>query len=72
MGNLTLLGYDYNKWYTENELDEITFVVFSKASPSIPEVTLNAPDFFKITSVVCFSDPNLKPFNKEQKLNQNR
>lgn len=53
--------------YVSCELDKITFVVLSKARPSIPEVTLSAPDFFKITSVVCFSDPNLKPYNKETK-----
>lgn len=43
------------------EKDKLTFVVFNKANPSIPEVSLSAPDFFTITSVVCFSDPSLKP-----------
>jgi hypothetical protein len=33
----------------------------SKANPAIPEVNCNAPDFFTIASVVCFSDPSLKP-----------
>lgn len=43
------------------ENDNLTFVVFNRANPSIPDVKLSAPDFFAITSAACFSDPSLKP-----------
>jgi hypothetical protein len=42
-------------------------VVFNTDSPSIPEVNCSAPDFFTIASVVCFSDPSLKPYKNKIK-----
>lgn len=41
--------------------DNFTWVVFSKDRPSTPEVSCKTPDFWTIASVVCFSDPSLKP-----------
>jgi len=41
-------------------------VVFSKASPSMPEEIFRAPDLLNITSVKCFPDPSSKPLVEEQ------
>ena len=46
---------------------KLTLVVFNTDSPSIPEVNCSAPDFFTIASVVCLSDPSLKPYKNKIK-----
>lgn len=46
---------------------KLTLVVFKSDNPSMPEVNCSAPDFFTIASVVCFSDPSLKPYKNKIK-----
>ena len=46
---------------------KLTWVVFNTDNPSIPEVNWSEPDFCTIASVVCFSDPSLKPNTNKAK-----
>lgn len=50
----------------------LTWVVFNTDNPSIPEVNCSEPDFCTIASVVCFSDPSVKPYRNKTKDSENK